>query len=93
MALIKIQILTTATKLVDPEDWFGLEDASRMIYSGSPETQRIQDNLMGLIGSLPERHSPPRRFSLKHVTVPDDVKTHVQKLRTTGKGRLSDVMR
>jgi hypothetical protein len=71
-------------QMVDPEDWFGVEDASGMIYSGSPETQRIQDNLMGLIGSLPERHSPPRRFSLKHVTLPNDVKTHVRNLRMTG---------
>ena len=70
--------------MVDPKDWFGVEDASRMIYSGSPETQRIQDNLMGLIGRLPERHSPPRRFSLKRVTLPNDVKTHVRNLRMTG---------
>jgi len=28
-------------QMVDSEDWFGVEDASRMIYSGSPETQRI----------------------------------------------------
>jgi hypothetical protein len=75
-------------QMVDPGDWFGAEDASRMIYSGSPETQRIQDNLMGLIGSLPERHSPPRRFSLKHVTLPDDVKAHVRKLRMARQGRL-----
>jgi hypothetical protein len=47
---------------------------------------------MGLIGSFPERHSPPRRFSLKHVTLPDDVKTHVRKLRMTGKGRLKQVL-
>ena len=47
---------------------------------------------MGLIGSLPERHSPPRRFSLKHVTLPDDVKTHVRKLRMTGKGQLKQVL-
>ena len=71
-------------QMVDPKDWFGGEDASRMIYSGSPETQRIQDNLMGLIGSLPERHSPPRRFSLEHVRLPSDVKAHVRKLRMTG---------
>jgi hypothetical protein len=70
--------------MVDPKDWFGMEDASRMIYSGSPETQRIQDNLMGLVGSLPERRSPPRRFSLKHVKLPSDVKTHVRKLRMMG---------
>ena len=67
--------------MVDPEDWFSVENASGMIYSGSPETQRIQDNRMGLIGSLPERHSPPRRFSFKHVMLPNDVKTHVRKLR------------
>ena len=79
-------------QMVDPKDWFGVEDASRMIYSVSPETQRIQDNLMGLIGSLPERHSPPRRFGLKHVTLPDDVKTHVRKLRMTGTGRLKQVL-
>ena len=70
--------------MVDPKDWFGVEDASRMIYSGSPETKRIQDNLTGLIGSLPERHSPPKVFSLKHVTLPGDIKTHVRKLRMTG---------
>ena len=70
--------------MVDPKDWFGVEDAGRMIYSGSPETQRIQENLMGLLGSLPERHSPPSRFSLKHVTLSGDVKAHVRKLRMTG---------
>jgi hypothetical protein len=72
------------SQMVDPKDWFGVEDASRMIYSGSPETKRIQDNLTGLIGSLPERHSPPKVFSLKHVTLPGDIKTHVRKLRMTG---------
>jgi hypothetical protein len=55
--------------MVDPEDWFGVEDASRMIYSGSPETQRIQDNLMGLIGSLPEPALTPEevQFEARHV--------------------------
>lgn len=32
-------------QMVDPTDWFDVADASRMIYSGSPETQQIQDNL------------------------------------------------
>jgi len=79
-------------QMVDPKDWFGVEDARRMIYSGSPETRQIQDNLMGLIGRLPERHSPPRRFRLKNVTLPDDIKTHVRNLRMTGKGRLKRVL-
>jgi len=68
-------------QMVDPECWFGAEDSSRMIYSGSPETRRIQDNLTGLIGSLPERHTPPKVFNLKHVTVPADIENHVRKLR------------
>lgn len=68
-------------QMVDPKDWFGPEDASRMIYSGSPEAQRIQDNLIGLIGLLPERHSPPRRFSVQQVNLPNDVKAHVRELR------------
>jgi len=71
-------------QMVDPRDWFGVDDAGSMIYSGSPETQLIEDNLIGLIGRLPERHSPPRSFSLKHVTLPSEVRTHVRKLRITG---------
>jgi hypothetical protein len=72
-------------QMVDPRDWFGAHDASRMIYYGSPEVQQIQDNLRGLIGSLPERHSPPRRFSVKHMTLPNDVQAHVRKLRMTSR--------
>jgi len=71
-------------QMVDPGDWFGVEDANRMIYDDSPETQRIRDNLNGLIGCLPERLSPPRRFRVKQVTVPDDVKAHIRKLGMTG---------
>ena len=71
------------SQMVDPGDWFGAVDANRMIYQGSPENQRIQDNLRGLIGYLPRRRSPPKRFTVKKVTLPSDIEAHVRRLRMT----------
>ena len=78
-------------QMVDPGDWFGAEDANRMIYQDSPETQRIQDNLSGLIGCLPQRISPPKRFTVKKITLPNDIEAHVRRLRVTRSSHPDDI--
>jgi len=68
--------------LAAPEDWFGLMDVENMLYTNYACHCTIQ-NLVGLLGQLPVRTSPPRKYIVDiPIALVDEVITHVRNLTT-----------
>jgi len=63
--------------MVDPTQWFGQADVDEFLYhEGLNYDEKISSNLVELVGKLPTG-TPPGRFKISSLAVPDDVHAHI----------------